>query len=186
MNSKRPMGFKPVLGNSQASLDKGRMTGLEAAEIGRGRARQGSSSVGTQSCTVQGSAAPLCALVLALAGAASGCVLSEMHPGDSCARCHEEKSAARFGAAGTVYRRTAASEDAGISDISVDVTDTSGRSVSLASNSVGNFYTDRVLTPPLQVTLSRAGAVSVSSTAPSGDCNSCHTDGSSLGRIYIP
>jgi hypothetical protein len=112
--------------------------------------------------------------------------MGEMHPGESCARCHEGGSTPRFGAAGTVYSSLTAGEGDGIPDVSIYITDSTGQSVSLASNHVGNFYTTQVLTPPLQVTLSRAGAGRVSSTAPGGDCNSCHAAGSSLGRINVP
>ncbi len=122
-------------------------------------------------------------LLAVLTGASAGCAPGEMHPGEGCARCHTGDDAPSFGAAGTVY---AAGQDEGLSDVSIDITDSGGRSVSLASNDVGNFYTTSALTPPLRVTLSRPGGPSVSATVPGGDCNGCHQDGSSPGRLSVP
>ena len=115
-----------------------------------------------------------------------GCALAEMDPGDSCASCHNGRKAPAFGAAGTVYAGRVAGKHDGIPDVAIDITDSSGRSVSLASNAAGNFFTREALTPPLQVTLTRAGGAKVSSVAPSGDCNSCHKGGSTLGRLFTP
>ncbi len=125
-------------------------------------------------------------LILVLSGAAGGCAPGEMHPGEGCARCHTDGDAPSFGAAGTVYASPTAGADEGIAGVSIDITDSGGRSVSLASNEVGNFYTTRALTPPLRVTLSRTGAPSLSATVPGGDCNGCHQDGSPLGRLNVP
>jgi hypothetical protein len=122
-------------------------------------------------------------LIMVLSGSAAGCAPGEMHPGESCGQCHGSGDAPSFGAAGTVHP---AGADDGLADVSIDITDSSGRSVSLVSNDVGNFYTTRALTPPLQVTLSRAGGPSVSATVPGGDCNGCHRDGSSPGRLSVP
>jgi hypothetical protein len=120
--------------------------------------------------------------------AAAGCAPGEMHPGSSCARCHAEGGgfgkSAPFGAAGTVYSRAGKKE--GVANVAIDITDSRGRSVSLISNEVGNFYTGQRLTPPLEVRLSRAGAPSFSATAPSGDCNGCHGESSALGRVWAP
>jgi hypothetical protein len=126
------------------------------------------------------------ALVLALAGAGAGCAWEEMRPGERCGACHDGGEAKRFGASGTVYGSPTPGHNVGIPGVTVDITDAEGRSVSLRSNEAGNFYTEQQLVPPLQVTLSRAGADSISSTAISGDCNACHTSGSSPGRAHIP
>jgi hypothetical protein len=116
----------------------------------------------------------------------AGCAVGNMHPGDSCARCHNGESgwgnSSRFGAAGTVYTRAGK----GDANVNVDITDARGRSVSLTSNAAGNFFTGQSLAPPLKVKLFRAGRPSVSATVPSGDCNACHSKGSSLGRICAP
>lgn len=120
--------------------------------------------------------------------ATAGCVPGEMHPGTSCARCHVEGGglgkSSPFGAAGTVYSRAGSRE--GVAHVAIDITDSRGRSVSLISNDVGNFYTSQRLTPPLEVRVSRAGASTVSATAPSGDCNACHGESSALGRVWAP
>lgn len=129
---------------------------------------------------------PLLALTLVLSATAGGCALADMHPGESCARCHDGDGAPRFGTAGTVYDGPAGSEGDGLAGATVVVTDAAGRSVALTSNSVGNFFTDQALTPPLQVTLRAPGAASQTSIAPQGDCNSCHAGGSAPGRLHVP
>jgi hypothetical protein len=124
-------------------------------------------------------------LALVLTGAAVGCDFPDMRPGERCGSCHNGGEAGRFGAAGTVYASPTAGKDDGIAGVTVDLLDSTGGAVSLTSNDSGNFYTGQHLVPPLQVTLSRAGSQSVSSVAPNGDCNSCHTGGATLGRLHI-
>lgn len=130
---------------------------------------------------------PIWALITLLL-ATAGCAPGNMHPGTSCARCHVEGGGfgkgSPFGAAGTIYSR--AGKTRGVARVAIDITDSRGRSVSLTSNDVGNFYTGQSLTPPLEVKLSRAGAPSVFATAPSGDCNACHGESSPVGRIWAP
>jgi len=123
-----------------------------------------------------------------------GCVPAEMHPGDSCGSCHSAKAesktrwgdAVAFGAAGTVYSSPNARARAGLAGATIDITDAAGDSVSLQANDVGNFYTTKNLTPPLQVTVSKSGATASMTNAPSGDCNSCHTSGAKEGRVHLP
>lgn len=122
--------------------------------------------------------------VLFVAG--SGCWSGTMKPGADCLRCHDGSDGTRLSVAGTIFTSPTAGEEGGLRDILIDLADSKGRVVSLASNEVGNFYTEEPLAPPLQVTLSRPGGASVSTVAPSGNCNSCHAGGSSLGRIYLP
>ena len=111
---------------------------------------------------------------------AAGCWGGTMKPGESCIKCHNGDDGPRFGIAGTVYPSRIAGDDDGVAGVIVSVTDSKGSKVTMTSNEAGNFYTEKTLAAPLQVTLSRPGASPVTSSAPGGDCNSCHAAGSRL------
>jgi len=127
------------------------------------------------------------ALLFAAASCLGACDLGAMHPGTSCGSCHTGGDAHAFGAAGTVYAQPNAFLLDGIEGVTVDITAADGHTVSLTSNEAGNFYTTTKLTPPLQVTLSKGGVSAKMANASSGDCNSCHTLGSTPapGHVYL-
>jgi cytochrome c553 len=122
---------------------------------------------------------------------------SRMEPGRACIACHAMGGEGpRYAIAGTVYATghepddcNGAASSAG-DPITVHVTDASGNSVALNTNSAGNFYSRTRLTPPYTVSVERQGRVRpMVMPAPSGDCNTCHTqDGtmSAPGRIVAP
>jgi len=112
----------------------------------------------------------------------SGCVMAEMFPGSSCGGCHGKGHAPRFGAAGTVFDSPSASD--GRQDVGIGITDARGRSVHLTSNGAGNFYTEEDLLPPLQVSVTHGGVTTEMQDAPSGDCNSCHSDEHTPGPLH--
>jgi hypothetical protein len=130
---------------------------------------------------------PIILLFIGLALNGTGC-FAEMDPGKSCGSCHNGQKAPRFGAAGTIYSSPTANAGEGRAGVTIDITDSTGKSVSLQSNDVGNFYTKAGLTPPLHVTVTRGDATRSMADAPSGDCNSCHTTpaASAPGRVYLP
>ena len=73
------------------------------------------------------------------------------------------------------------------SDSRKDV-DTNGRTVTLTSDYLGNFYTEKSMTAPFTITASYQGrGVEMPTEASGGGCNAdgCHADGSSVGRIFI-
>jgi hypothetical protein len=115
---------------------------------------------------------------------------SSMHPGVACINCHETRGP-RFTFAGTVFPTAHEPDDCnGLSGVTVTVTDANGRTVTATSNSAGNFDSNRSLTPPLHVTVSKGGKTRAMSGAVSnGDCNTCHTESGAQeapGRIMSP
>jgi hypothetical protein len=100
-----------------------------------------------------------------------------MDPGRDCTSCHH-----KFTAAGTVYGSGAGGT--GVDGAIVTITGSGeGQSVTLTTNSAGNFYTSSALTPPLTVELEYATTTATMSDAPDGGCNGCHGDGS---RVHAP
>jgi len=124
-------------------------------------------------------------LLAAMSGGQKGCY-ERMDPGNACGGCHVAGHAPVFGAAGTLYESVNGSVRGGLVDATVEITDRDGQVVSLVTNDVGNFYTPSILTPPLQVTISKDGVAASMRDAPSGDCNSCHATGSARGRVHLP
>ncbi len=116
-----------------------------------------------------------------------------MHPGMDCIACHAQGEGPRLKVAGTVYSKLDEPDDyLGVEAVTVQLTDKTGKSVSLVSNKAGNFFSGRgfSLTAPYTVKLIRGKAESgMGMPAPSGDCASCHTaKGASgaPGRILAP
>lgn len=116
----------------------------------------------------------------------------EMLPGDNCLRCHSENSkyptAPRWTAAGTVF--AAHDSEEGVAGAEVTVTAADGKSITLTSNRVGNFYTAEPLTAPLRIKLTHESfEAEMPIEAPAGSCNACHSwpdaTGDALGRIRV-
>ncbi|RME24288.1 MAG: carboxypeptidase regulatory-like domain-containing protein, partial [Deltaproteobacteria bacterium] len=112
-----------------------------------------------------------------------------MLPGSNCMACHDgsgggEEEAPRFGVAGTVFTDIDGGGEA--RNATVFVTDSTGQSVTLTTNSVGNFYTTRQLTPPLTAEVEADGfTAAMTSEVSTGACNSCHQcDGAAGGKLY--
>jgi predicted CXXCH cytochrome family protein len=106
----------------------------------------------------------------ALAGAllsAAACAPAEgplMAPGRDCLSCHDGGAARRWTAAGTWSR----------ANQHVTIRDANGKSFTIRTNRVGNFYTAEPLAFPLQVSVDgRAMPVAVND----GSCNRCHARG---------
>jgi len=118
-----------------------------------------------------------------------------MNPGLPCIACHvTERRAPQFTAAGTVYP-TGHEPDLcnGVNlgtQVTIELHDASGHSTTISPNSVGNFYYQGTLTPPLTAAVHYMGRTREMTTpAPSGDCNSCHTQDGAMaapGRITLP
>jgi len=118
-----------------------------------------------------------------------------MHPGVACIACHTSSGEGpRFKVAGTVYPTGHEPDDCNGADAAtgaaVEVADATGKVVSLPVNAAGNFYSTTTITFPIQVAVVANGhRRAMSSSPPTGDCNTCHTqDGtnSAPGRIALP
>lgn len=122
-----------------------------------------------------------------------------MYPGADCMACHTQggvalKQTARstldpaeklFTLAGTVFVDKEGTEPA--PGVDVEITDSSGASFVLTSNSVGNFYTTRAFNPPFSARLLKDGGEhKMFSAQTNGSCNSCHQcDGQAGGKMYF-
>jgi hypothetical protein len=116
-----------------------------------------------------------------------------MNPGLACIACHDtEPRAPRFAAAGTVYPTGHEPDrcNGTGSGVTVDITDATGRTVTVTPNSVGNFWYQGALTLPFTAAVHYMGRTRTMTTpAASGDCNSCHTQDGTMdapGRITLP
>jgi hypothetical protein len=128
-----------------------------------------------------------------------------MHPGRDCIGCHTAtQHGPRFSVAGTLYNAGHEVDECfGYdSDVQagqraeVELTDATGMRFFVIANRVGNFYTTHPLRFPLQRVrvFSPSGQVlEMSTPAPHGDCNACHTRfgtitqaGESPGRVIVP
>ncbi|MBS2031894.1 MAG: hypothetical protein JST54_28615 [Deltaproteobacteria bacterium] len=130
---------------------------------------------------------------------------SNMNPGDNCFQCHntnpntsgQNGPLLEFG--GTAYDSMAGA--ALSSDATITVIDSGGRTATVSTdiwgNGNGNFSTRGTsLVPPYQVSISRNGStLYMLHLAPSGACNSCHTQspaascssaGVTPGRVFAP
>lgn len=143
--------------------------------------------------------------LLAAAALAAACTPEEgpsMRPGSDCLGCHGDPGAEEDGPpwtiAGTVYASPQGT-GAGVRGAAVVVTDATGRTVTLHSQEVGNFYLADGLAFPLQVTVERNGVAHVGhavtgaspeTSAPlqagEGSCNRCHRAGTAVGAISAP
>lgn len=91
-----------------------------------------------------------------------------MAPGQDCLLCHDGRSATRWSVAGTW----------GGPGARVTLTDSTGKTLTLATNQVGNFYTAEPLRFPLTVTV---GSARMPDRVTYGGCNDCHGAGGSGG-----
>jgi hypothetical protein len=122
---------------------------------------------------------------------------SSMNPGQACISCHNSSGGEgpRYVIAGTLYPTGHEPNNCngtnGSTGARVVVTGTNGTSVTLTPNGAGNFYSSTSLPGPYQAkVVDSTGKERVMvSTAPNGDCNSCHTQtgaSGAPGRITLP
>jgi hypothetical protein len=111
---------------------------------------------------------------------------SKMLPGSDCLACHKPGGgeAPTWGVAGTIFTDVYGTD--GLNNATITVTDANGKDVVLTSNSVGNFYTNEKVTPPLNAMVDVGGeSRAMSSSVDTGACSSCHKcDGSAGGKLY--
>jgi hypothetical protein len=112
-----------------------------------------------------------------------------MKPGEDCLSCHRPGGEASFTVAGTVFPVATSATNQGLSGASILITDANNKSLTLTSNSAGNFHTSSAFTFPVSVAITHAGNTVTMGSAPNGACNSCHTNppqGSAPGRVSVP
>jgi hypothetical protein len=97
-------------------------------------------------------------------GANTGVYGPTMAPGQDCLACHDGKTATRWTAAGTW----------GGPGNTVVIRDSAGKTVTLTTNSVGNFYTSEALTFPIHPSVN---GERMDPDANYGGCNKCHGSG---------
>ena len=113
-----------------------------------------------------------------------------MLPGQDCLSCHNGQTAPQWTVAGTVFSDPNAPVEAGMPDAQVIITDSTQHTLTLLTNSVGNFYTAEVLAFPLTVKIQRGTWLMEMQSQPGqGSCNTCHSIGNgngAPGRLFIP
>lgn len=132
---------------------------------------------------------------------------TQMNPGMACITCHTTmRDGPIYSVAGTAYYAPRESDlcngysgnpPGSLQGIAtVHIVDAMGVELRLTPNGVGNFYSTRALTFPLQTVevIGPTGVIrAMGSPAPNGDCNSCHTregtntpTGQAPGRVVVP
>jgi len=118
--------------------------------------------------------------------------------GEDCDSCHKPGGKAPrslFTVSGSVFRsRDGDPLESGARAVALTVTDATGRSLELETNSGGNFYTTRELRFPVRVALRTlpGGAVreGPEGACAHGNCNLCHhptqPTGGARGRLVRP
>jgi hypothetical protein len=99
--------------------------------------------------------------------------------------CHSGGGEKRFYIGGTIY--TDADGTDARTGAKIIVVDTNGGTVTLTSDWLGNFYTQKSVSAPFTITVSYQGRkVKMSTEASGGGCNAsgCHVAGSA-GRVFI-
>lgn len=110
-----------------------------------------------------------------------------MMPGSNCMSCHDGRGEAPvFTAAGTVYPYGTAPDGAGLAGVAVTLTG-NGRTVTLVTNSAGNFFTSASLGASLSVAVSGNGGSTDRGVHHGGACASCHHAGSATApdRVHV-
>lgn len=111
-----------------------------------------------------------------------------MLPGADCLSCHSrgsgEEEADPWSVGGTLFSDILGTN--GVEGAVVRVTDSTGKTVTLETSRVGNFYSEDRLTPPLTAEVETDGVVrEMSQEVETGACNSCHScEGAAHGKMY--
>jgi len=111
-----------------------------------------------------------------------------MLPGADCISCHTRGGPGEgiLTIAGTVFTNKYGIDP--LSNATIRVTDSTGKVVTLRSNTVGNFLANDSVTPPLQAEVEVDGQIrAMSSSIDTGACNSCHQcEGAAGGKLTGP
>jgi len=118
----------------------------------------------------------------------------DMEPGHACIACHQINNGPLFTVAGTVYPTGHEPDDCygtAAAGATVTVRDATGKEYSFTANSpAGNFFGSPPIVFPITARVTVNGLTRVmTGGAPSGDCNSCHTQqglNAAPGRVTLP
>ena len=118
----------------------------------------------------------------------------EMHPGFACNACHQVLGGPNLRIAGTVYPTLHEPNDCDGKgpppNLTVIITDKTGKVTNMPVNAAGNFYTQVKINPPYKAKITDGVKTrSMNGSVTSGDCNSCHTEtgaNAAPGRIQTP
>jgi mono/diheme cytochrome c family protein len=119
----------------------------------------------------------------------------DMNPGMACINCHaSEDEGPHFAIAGTLYPtvhepdRCYGADGAGGAE--VVITGADGRTLTLAPNAAGNFFSEAGVALPYQAKVLFMGRERMMTARQTmGDCNACHTQtgaNNAPGRILLP
>jgi hypothetical protein len=120
---------------------------------------------------------------------------ANMAPGQACIACHATNEAPDFTIAGTVYPSAHEPNNcvdavASAAGATVVIVDAANRTLTLAVNAVGSFYSTTPITTPFRAKVVVGTSERVMGTPQTtGDCNGCHTQNganSAPGRILLP
>ncbi len=117
---------------------------------------------------------------------------SKMIPGGDCIGCHiERREGPRYTAAGTVFGQPGDETNCyGVEGVQITIVDATGKTVNMFTNSAGNFYTRKDLTPPYRTSITHRGqTIEMETEVDDFNCANCHTaEGleGAPGRIFIP
>jgi len=103
-----------------------------------------------------------------------------MRPGEDCNSCHSE-----FTVAGTVFPSAQAQAGEGIAGVTVSIVDSAQKTLTLTSNSAGNFYSEAPVSWPADISLSLGTRTATMGGASAGACASCHST-LGQGRVFLP
>jgi hypothetical protein len=115
-----------------------------------------------------------------------------MHPGVACIACHKSLfDAPPLTAAGTVYATGHEPDNCnGATGITIELTDSTGVTLTLTTNDAGNFYFDTTISFPIHARLIANGATrAMMGAVTTADCNTCHTQFGAQGapgRLVTP
>jgi len=119
----------------------------------------------------------------------------KMYPGSDCMACHDTGGIGveyddgevedLFTLGGTLYDTLGG--DNPVKGAKVEVTDSTGKVVTMTTNSAGNFYSEKKVVPPLTTKVTGNGKERIMYTEfQDGSCNSCHACvGSAGGKVYL-
>jgi len=118
----------------------------------------------------------------------------DMEPGRACIACHQINNGPLFTVAGTAYPTGHEPDDCygtGAAGATITVRDATGKEYSFVANSpAGNFFGSPPIVFPITARITVNGLVrEMVGGAPSGDCNSCHTQAglnAAPGRVTLP
>ncbi len=104
--------------------------------------------------------------------------------GNACLSCHTGAGAPKWTVAGTLYADSAGS--APVAGATVTLVDAMGKTVTIVTASNGNFWTSTAMTLPVHPKVSKCPSSAAMTGIAGGDCNGCHANGASQGRIKLP